>query len=100
MTQEFFARLLRLDSLKQVAPHKGKFRTFLLVSQKHFLADAWDAARAQKRGGAHVIISIEDPSAEERYQLEPASDAPPDVAFERRWLLTLLERALARLRAE
>src|SRR6266849_1665992 len=68
MTQEFFARLLRLESLKEVGPQKGKFRTFLLASLKHFLADAWDAAKAQKRGGAHSILSLDDESAEQRYQ--------------------------------
>src|SRR4051794_39250415 len=49
LTQEFFARLLRLRSLEGVSPSKGKFRTFLLVALKHFLADAYDAAKAQKR---------------------------------------------------
>src|SRR3974377_1839510 len=31
LTQGFFARLLRKDYLHDVAPAKGKFRTFLLV---------------------------------------------------------------------
>jgi len=100
MTQEFFARLLRLESLKDVAPQKGKFRTFLLASVKHFLADAWDAAKAKKRGGTHTIVSLDDADAEQRYQNEPAGDVTPDVAFERRWLVTLLERALSGLRKE
>jgi RNA polymerase sigma-70 factor (ECF subfamily) len=100
LTQEFFARLLRLNSLDGVAPQKGKFRTFLLVSLKHFLADAWDAATAAKRGGAHTILSLDDDTAEEHCQIESVADVPPDVAFERRWVLTLLEQALAALRAE
>jgi RNA polymerase sigma factor (sigma-70 family) len=100
LTQEFFARLLRLNSLEGVTPQKGKFRTFLLVSLKHFLADAWDARKAAKRGGEKVIVSLDDETAEQRYQLEPAPDAPPDVAYERRWVLTLLEKAFAGLRAE
>src|SRR4051812_4906422 len=100
LTQEFFARLLRLESLKDVAPQKGKFRTFLLASLKHFLADAWDAAKAKKRGGAHTIVSLDDADAEQRYQNEPAGDVTPDVAFERRWLMTLLERALSGVRED
>jgi RNA polymerase sigma factor (sigma-70 family) len=100
LTQEFFARLLRLRSLKEIAPHKGKFRTFLLAALHHFLADAWDAAKAEKRGGSHRIVSLDDETAEARYQSEPSGDVAPDVAFERRWLLALLEQALARLRAE
>src|SRR5258708_9083202 len=100
LTQEFFARLFRLGSLKEVAPSKGKFRTFLLVSLKHFLADAWDAAKAEKRGGNRTLVLLDDENAEERYQLEPARDLSPDVAFDRRWVLTVLEQALARLRQE
>jgi RNA polymerase sigma-70 factor (ECF subfamily) len=100
LTQEFFSRLLRLNSLEAVAPHRGKFRTFLLVSLKHYLADAWDAQKALKRGGGARIFSLDDDTAEERYQLEATAEAPPDVAFERRWLLTVLEQAMTRLRQE
>jgi RNA polymerase sigma factor (sigma-70 family) len=100
LTQDFFAQLLRLNSLEDVAPHKGKFRTFLLASLKHFLADAWDAGNAAKRGGGQALLSLSAENADERYRLESASDLPPDVAFERRWMLTLLEQALARLREE
>ncbi len=86
MTQEFFTRLLRLNSLASVAPHKGKFRTFLLASSNHFLADAWDAATAAKRGGNTPFVSLDEEGAEERYQLQPASDPTPDMTFERRWV--------------
>jgi RNA polymerase sigma-70 factor (ECF subfamily) len=100
LTQEFFARLLRLKSFGDVAPHKGKFRTFLLASLKHFLSDARDAARAAKRGGGVPVLSLEQFAAEERYRLEPATDAAPDVLFDRRWMLALLERAFNGLRDE
>ncbi len=100
LTQEFFARLLRLNSLAAVGPQKGKFRTFLLASLKHFLADAWDAATAAKRGGGRPPVSLDEAGAEARYRLEPALDPAPDVAFDRRWVVALLERALANLRQE
>lgn len=100
LTQEFFARLLRLKSLADVAPHKGKFRTFLLASLKHFLADARDATQAAKRGGGVRVLSLDELAAEERYRLEPATDASPDVLFDRRWMVALLERALHGLREE
>src|SRR5262245_30199104 len=41
LTQEFFARLLAKQWLKQVAPEKGRFRTFLLVALDNFLANDW-----------------------------------------------------------
>ena len=51
LTQEFFARLLQKDYLKAAAREKGRFRTFLIVALKRFLANEWDRLRAQKRGG-------------------------------------------------
>jgi DNA-directed RNA polymerase specialized sigma24 family protein len=44
LTQAFFARLLEKDYLKATAPEKGKFRSFLLMALKRFLANEWDRA--------------------------------------------------------
>ena len=38
--------------------------------------------------------------AEERYLADPAPTLPPDHLYEKRWALTLLDQAMARLRAE
>lgn len=100
LTQEFFARLVEKNHLAAVARDKGRFRSFLLASLKHFLANEWDKACAQKRGGGQSFIRLDDTSAEGRYKLEPHDEASADKLFERRWALTLLERVLARLREE
>src|SRR5216117_151281 len=42
LTQEFFARLLEKNYLGDVDRAKGRFRSFLLASLKHFLANEWD----------------------------------------------------------
>src|SRR5262245_49952618 len=57
LTQEFFARLLSKNYLRSVDRTKGKFRSFLLGSLEHFLANDWRRAHAQKRGGLHNFIS-------------------------------------------
>jgi RNA polymerase sigma factor (sigma-70 family) len=100
LTQEFFARLLEKNYLGGVDRAKGRFRSFLLVCLKHFLANEWDKAGAQKRGAHPVLIPINVRTAETSYGLEPAESATADKIFERRWALTLLEQVLARLRAE
>src|SRR6266545_6648204 len=100
LTQGFFARLLEKNYLDDVRRERGKFRSFLLASMKHFLANEWDRARAQKRGGAHPHVPIDTQSAETRYGLEPAHDQTPEKLFERRWALTLLDNVLTRLREE
>ena len=100
LIQEFFARLLAGNSLGGVDRAKGKFRSFLLAALKHFLANEWDRAQAQKRGGAQIPIALDGLSADTRYRLEPADDRTPDKVFERQWALTVLEQALARLKNE
>jgi RNA polymerase sigma-70 factor (ECF subfamily) len=101
LTQEFFARLLEKEWLAAVDPQRGRFRSFLLAAMSHFLANEWDRARAQKRGGDQVFVPIDVATAEGRLGREPSTDgSDAERAFERRWALTLLERALERLRAE
>ena len=100
LTQGFFARLLEKNYLAQVQREKGKFRSFLLASLKHFLADEWDKARAQKRGGGQTLISLDDSTGENRYRLEPVEAMDAEKLFERRWALTLLEQARARVQEE
>ena len=100
LTQGFFARLLEKNYLAQVQRERGKFRSFLLVALKHFLADERDKTRAQKRGGGQAIISLDDTTWEDRYRLEPVDAIDAEKLYERRWALTLLEQARARVLAE
>ncbi|MBL9137955.1 MAG: sigma-70 family RNA polymerase sigma factor [Verrucomicrobiales bacterium] len=99
-TQSFFADLFRRGSLQQADPEKGRFRNFLLVAFKRFLANQNEHRHAQKRGGAGVQVTWDTDLAERRYQIEPHASWPAERAFERRWALTLLEQTLARLRSE
>jgi RNA polymerase sigma-70 factor (ECF subfamily) len=91
LTQEFLSRLLAARGLESVDPSKGKFRSFLLASMKHFLANEWDRLQTQRRGGGQVHFSLDAASAEERYQLEPADELTPEKIFERRWAETVIE---------
>ncbi|MCX6886326.1 MAG: sigma-70 family RNA polymerase sigma factor [Verrucomicrobia bacterium] len=100
LTQGLFARLLRLNSFGQVRPEKGRFRTFLLSSLKNFLSDQYDKERAIKRGGGCHFYSLDDSTAEERYQHEPANVLDPEKLYERRFALALLDQARQRLREE
>ena len=104
LTQEFFTRLLARQGLDTVDPQRGRFRSFLLGAAKHFLADARRHDHRLKRGGGQPLESIES--------LEPGTDtspgpqladpnAPsPEREFDRKWAMTLLERALAALAEE
>jgi RNA polymerase sigma factor (sigma-70 family) len=100
LTQEFFARLLAGNWVAKADRQRGRFRSFLLSAMKHFMANEWNRASAQKRGGGQPILSLNDDSAENRYRLEPAEKATPESLFERGWAVTLLEGVLARLDEE
>jgi len=92
LTQEFFARLLAKNTLASVAPSKGKFRSFLLMALKRFLANEWDRVRAQKRGGGHAPVSLE--------AIEVRDELTPEQSFDRQWALTALARVMTRLEAQ
>lgn len=100
LTQGFFLQLLQRNFLDGVDPRKGRFRSFLLASLKHYLSNERDRAHAHKRGGGLAPISIDAQDAEGRYLLEPADPMTPEKIYERRWALTVLDQAIARLQAE
>jgi len=100
LTQSFFARFLEKDFLGSVEAKLGKFRTFLLTSMTHFLANEWDKSQAQRRGGGQRIISLDAATAEERYDLEPVDHLTPEVLFDRRWAEALMKAVLDRLAGE
>lgn len=100
LTQEFFSRLLEKGWLASVDRERGRFRSFLLASMKHFLANEWDREHALKRGGGATPLRLDDAVAEDRYRLELHQEVSPEQLFDRRWALTLLERVLAGLREE
>src|SRR5205814_990544 len=79
LTQSFFARLLEKNTLRAADPERGRFRSFLLASLKHFLANEWDRQSAQKRGGGRPVASLDVPydDAERRYAREPADTLTP-----------------------
>lgn len=100
LTQEFFYRLLRSDWIARADSSRGRFRTFLVVGLHNFLANEWQKSRRLKRGQGRAPVPLDALQAEERYRIEPPELASPDKLYERRWALTLLQRALDRLEAE
>jgi len=98
LTQAFFLQVIEKRPLAHADPARGRFRSFLLTSLKNFAANEFDRQRAAKRGGGAPMLSLDVETAEGRFQLEPVSTETPENLFERKWTVTLLERALARVR--
>ena len=100
LTQGFFAYLLEKDILQSVEPTKGRFRSFLLASFKHFAAHQHRSDATLKRGGGTTTFSLDSTAAEDHLGQPPAKGMTPEQAFEYRWGLTVLELAIERLRSE
>jgi RNA polymerase sigma factor (sigma-70 family) len=101
LTQEFFARLLARHGIDGVDPARGRFRSFLLGAVKHFLANMHDHAHRLKRSTGQPLQSIETGTdTSPGLQLADPKAPSPDREFDRKWALTLLDRALAALARE
>ena len=100
LTQEFFARLLEHNWIADADRHRGRFRSFLLMAMKRFLAKEWEKRKTLKRGGQVRLVPLQLDAAETRYTREPADTRTPEQVFEKQWALTLLESVLSRLRED
>ena len=96
LTQGFFAILLERRDFDTLRAEKGRLRSYLLVSLKHFLADERRRAMAVKRGKGQPVIPLEDLRTSEA-DLEPADPMTAERIYERRWALTLLDEVLRQL---
>ena len=98
--QEFFARFLEKNYLAGLSAERGRFRAFLLAALKHFLANEWDKAQAQKRGGGAAHLSLDWQTADTKFQVAATNEPSPDKAFDREWALALLAKVIERLQQE
>ncbi len=97
LTQAFFTRVLEKNYFRDAEQTRGRFRTFLLASVRHFLANERDAEMARKRGGGFAHVPLEFESEERRFHHEPSEDDTPERLYERRWALAALDAAMTRL---
>jgi len=100
LTQSFFQHLLEDETLRRASRDKGRFRSFLLGALKLCLADEHARQHALKRGGGVQFISLDELIEEELHYQPRTSELSPAESLDARWAGVLLERALAKLRAE
>lgn len=105
LVQGFFARLVEKGGLQAEERERQRFRAFLLVAFQRFVANRAADARALKRGGGRGVLSLEAlaldrEDAQARDLAELGVEESPERAFQRRWALQVMERALARLAEE
>ncbi|GAB3515351.1 RNA polymerase sigma factor [Pseudoxanthomonas daejeonensis] len=95
LAQAFFEQLLVHRLHAAADPERGRFRAFLLTALKRHLANQRDHETALKRGGGQVLVALDEDDAP-----ADAGALTPEQAFERDYALTVIERALERLRQE
>lgn len=100
LTQSFFARLIERNTFSLADRARGRFRSFLLTSLQHFLANDYHRGAALKRGGGRETISLDALDLESRAAIEPADAETPESAFDRRWARVLVDQALDALRED
>ena len=100
LTQAFFVLLLQRRNFGDVRKEKGRLRSYLLTSLKHFLVSQHRRAVTVKRGKGQQPVPLEELAAIGRADIEPADHLSADRIYERRWALTLMEQVLRRLRDE
>jgi DNA-directed RNA polymerase specialized sigma24 family protein len=99
LTQGFFTLLIEKNYLQAADRQRGRFRSFLLTAVKHFLANEWDRGNALKRGGGQVRVPLDSLDLERWYKPTAVNEVTPEVLFDRRWALSLLDHVMAKLRA-
>ena len=97
VTQGFFALLLERRDLNVVRKEKGRLRSYLLTSLKHFLSNERSRATAIKRGKGQRLIPLEDLREREAVGFVPTDALTAEQIYERGWALALLNQVLTRL---
>ena len=91
----FFTLLLERRDLYAVRQDKGRLRSYLLTSLRHFLTNERNRTLAIKRGEGQRLIPLEDLRERERVGFEAVDTLAADQIYERRWALALLDEVLA-----
>jgi RNA polymerase sigma-70 factor (ECF subfamily) len=105
LTQGFFAYLFEKQAFLNSDRDKGRFRSFLLIMLKRYLAANRAHQSRQKRGGGEKMVFLDAGKLEEIERLDSnalATVAPQDEEriFEWNWATSLVNRAMEALRSE
>jgi RNA polymerase sigma factor (sigma-70 family) len=97
ITQGFFALILERKDFSSVRQEKGRLRSFLLASLKHFMANERRDAATLKRGGGRTVLPLDGIESYEISDVDRGDMLSPDLLYDRRWAFTVLDRVFVRL---
>lgn len=97
LVQGFFVQVIEKSLFARANEGKGKLRTFLLTTFRRHMAHEGRKQDAQKRGGVHPLLSIDEMDAESWYHEQMIDGESPEHMYDRQWALTLLDKAVKEL---
>ncbi|HKP29105.1 MAG TPA: hypothetical protein VJU15_06865 [Gemmatimonadales bacterium] len=101
LTQDFFARSIERDFFARYDPAKARFRTWLRVGVDRLVADAFEAASRQKRGGGVRTVPLDAAELERDLAVRAPGPLPDDdELFRREVARALFSSAVEALRTE
>jgi RNA polymerase sigma-70 factor (ECF subfamily) len=100
LTQGFFALILERKDFQSVRQEKGRLRSFLLASLKHFMANERRDAATIKRGGGRPLIPLDGIESYDCSEFDRSDMLSADLLYDRRWAFTVLDQVFSRLREE
>ena len=96
----FISQFLQKNFLQDLNSNKGRFRAFLLACFKNYSRNEWKRSCCQKRGGDADHLPLDWAIADETYKSQLMTAETPDRAYDRAWVVTLLEQVLELLGEE
>jgi RNA polymerase sigma-70 factor (ECF subfamily) len=96
--QDFFVWVLETGFLAKADPARGRFRAFIKVALKNYVADQDRKRAAQKRGGARDVASLEELRA--GGDLVDPHAKSPEHTLDEAWRAALVGNALGAVEAE
>ncbi len=98
LAQGFFTLFLERELYADADPARGRFRALLLTALRRYLINVEVARTTIKRGGDVSTQSLTD--VDGSTQDAPASADSPEHAFQLCWAVSVIDRAMDRLRLE
>lgn len=97
VVQGFLSEFIGRGDLVRSDPQKGRFRSYLLSAFQNYLVSELRREKAQKRGGGHTFVALEDREREEAWHQQSAQGMGPEQAYDVRWAQETMRRALAKV---
>jgi RNA polymerase sigma factor (sigma-70 family) len=99
LAQEFFVGLLHGTWIQRADPERGRFRTFLRLHLRSFVADQTSPRRVpRQKHFERQVVSLDGVAGEDGRAYEPPAGETPDEAFDRAFARSVVHAVRSELR--